>query len=382
MIRRTLRSVWAAPRAAQPSGPLPRDWVLVGVVVVVALLEGLLRTGIEARALEIVLVIVIAFTLPWRRVHPLAMIAIAMGVKSVVVAGIVASGGTVVGLSAGVFVLLLVYAVFRWGSGREAIGGIGVLALVVALGFGRDYHSVAELMPELAVLSVPALVGVTVRVMSTSRTRDLERVRLAEREQLARELHDTVAHHVSAMVVRAQAGRVVGATDPAAALDALTVIETEGARTLAEMRVLVGALREGDDPALLAPRSVSDIASLARPSGDGPAVVASLSGDVDDVHPSVGAALYRIAQESVTNATRHATRATRVRVDLAADADGVRLTVVDDGDPVPPQDGSSGYGIVGMTERVSLLGGTLTAGPGPERGWLVEARVPRTGVRR
>ncbi len=356
--------------------------MLVGAVIVVALLEGLLRAGIEARALEIVLVVGIAFTLPWRRVHPLAMIAIAMGVKSVVVAGIVASGGTVVGLTAGIFVLLLVYAVFRWGSGREAIGGIGVLALVVALGFGRDYHSVAELLPELAVLSVPALVGVTVRVMSTSRTRDLERVRLAEREQLARELHDTVAHHVSAMVVRAQAGRVVGVSDPAAALDALTVIETEGARTLAEMRVLVGALREGDDPALLAPRSVADIASLARPSGDGPAVVALLSGDVDDVHPSVGAALYRIAQESVTNATRHATRATRVDVDVVADADGVRLTVVDDGDSVPAEHGRSGYGIVGMTERVSLLGGTLTAGPGPDRGWVVEARVPRTGVRR
>lgn len=382
MIRRALRSVWAAPRAANAPGPLPRDWVLVGVVIVVALLEGLLRTGIEARALEIVLVVGIAFTLPWRRVHPLAMIAVAMGVKSLVVAGIVASGGTVVGLTAGIFVLLLVYAVFRWGSGREAIGGVGVLALVVALGFGRDYRSVAELLPELAVLSVPALIGVTVRVLSTSRTRDLERVRLAEREQLARELHDTVAHHVSAMVVRAQAGRVVGATDPAAALDALTVIETEGARTLAEMRVLVGALREGHDPALLAPRAVSDIASLARPSGDGPAVVVSVSDDVDDVHPSVGAALYRIAQESVTNATRHATRATSVRVGVAAEADGVRLTVVDDGDPVPTEAGRSGYGIVGMTERVSLLGGTLTAGPGPDRGWVVEARVPRTGVRR
>jgi signal transduction histidine kinase len=70
-----------------------------------------------------------------------------------------------------------------------------------------------------------------------------------------------------------------------------------------------------------------------------------------------------------------------VCIDIAADADGVRLTVVDDGDPVPTEAGRSGYGIVGMTERVALLGGTLTAGPGPDRGWVVEARVPRTGVR-
>lgn len=381
-MRRALQSVWAAPRAPHPPGPLARDWVLVAVVIGAALLEGLLRPDIEQRPLEIVLVVAIAFTLPWRRVHPLAMVAVAMGVKSVVVAGIVASGGTVVGLTAGVFVLVLLYAVFRWGSGREAFGAVGVVALVVALGFGRDYTSIAELLPELAILTLPALAAVTVRALSTSRTRDLERVRLAEREQLARELHDTVAHHVSAMVVRAQAGRVVGATDPSAAIDALAVIEAEGARTLTEMRVLVGALRQGDDPALLAPKGAGDIASLARAAGTGPTVEVSSTGDVDGLHPSVGAALYRIAQESVTNATRHAVRARRVSVDLVVDSDVAHLAIVDDGEPVAVERDRPGYGIVGMTERVSLLGGTLTAGPGSERGWVVEARVPTTGVRR
>lgn len=381
-MRRALRAAWTAPRVPAAPGPLARDWVLVALVILAALLEGLLRSDVEQRPLEILLVVAIAFTLPWRRVHPLAMVAVAMGVKSVVVAGIVASGGTVVGLTAGVFVLVLLYAVFRWGSGREAFGAVVVVALVVALGFGRDYTSFAELLPELAVLTMPALAAVAVRALSTSRSRDLERVRLAEREQLARELHDTVAHHVSAMVVRAQAGRVVGSTDPAAALEALTVIEAEGARTLAEMRVLVGALRQGDDPALLAPRVAADIVTLARDSGDGCAVEVTLAGDVDNLHPSVGAALYRIAQESVTNAVRHAVRARRVRVDLVVDADVARLRVEDDGEPVAVERDRPGYGIVGMTERVSLLGGTLTAGPGSERGWVVEARVPTTGVRR
>ena len=174
----------------------------------------------------------------------------------------------------------------------------------------------------------------------------------------------------------------MGATDPGAAIDALSVIESEGVRTLAEMRVLVGALRQGDDPALHSPKVAADIASLARTSGQGPAVEVSLADDVDGLHPSVGAALYRIAQESVTNATRHAARPSRVTVDLVAEGDVVHLRVVDDGEPVAVERPGSGYGIVGMRERVSLLGGTLTAGPGPERGWAVDARVPRTGVRR
>ena len=380
-MRRALRAAWTAPRVADAPGPLPRDWVLVAVVVVAAVLEGLLRADIGLRALEIGLVVAIAFTLPWRRVRPLPMLAVAMGLKAVVVAVIVASGWTVVGLTAGVFVLLLIYAVFRWGSGREAFGAVGVLALVVALGYGRDYRSLAELLPELAILAMPALLVIPVRAQTTTRARDLERVRLAEREQLARELHDTVAHHVSAMVVRAQAGRVVGAGDPAAALDALSVIEAEGARTLAEMRVLVGALRDSDDPALLAPRTAADIASLARTTGH-PAVQVVLAGDVDGLHPSVGAALYRIAQESVTNATRHAVGASAVRIDLDVAADVAHLRVEDDGEPVAVERERRGYGIVGMSERVSLLGGTLTAGPGSERGWVVEARVPTTGVRR
>lgn len=380
-MRRWLRAAWLAPRVPDAPGPLLRDWVLVAAVVVVAVLEGLLRADIDLRALEIGLVAAIAFTLPWRRVHPLPMLATGMGVKAVVVAIIVASGWSVVGLTAGVFVLLLIYAVFRWGSGREAFGAVGVLALVVALGYGRDYRSLAELLPELAILAMPALLAVAVRAQTTTRARDLERVRLAEREQLARELHDTVAHHVSAMVVRAQAGRVVGAGDPAAALDALSVIEAEGARTLAEMRVLVGALRDGDDPALLAPRTAADIASLARTAGR-PRVVVDLRGDVDGLHPSVGAALYRIAQESVTNATRHATGAAEVRIDLDAEGDAVRLRVSDDGELVPADRVRQGYGIVGMAERVALLGGTLAAGPGEARGWVVDAQVPRTGVRR
>ena len=136
-----------------------------------------------------------------------------------------------------VFVLVLVYALYRWGSGRQVVLGTAIVFVAVVLGITGDYTTWATWSARCVVVILPGGAGhLACGFCTTSRARELDQVRLREREQLARELHDTVAHHVSAMVVRAQAGRVVGAGDPAAALDALEVIEAEGSRTLAEMR--------------------------------------------------------------------------------------------------------------------------------------------------
>ena len=94
----------------------------------------------------------------------------------------------------------------------------------------------------------------------------------------------------------------------------------------------------------------------------------------------MGAAIYRLAQESVTNAVRHARHATRIIVRVAVEGDRVHLTVSDDGEVAAPSASAPGYGLVGMTERATLLGGTLQAGPTRERGWTVDAVLPRTGV--
>ena len=203
-------------------------------------------------------------------------------------------------------------------------------------------------------------------------------MKLLEREQLARELHDTVAHHVSAIAIQAQAGRTLAGSQPEAAVRALEVIEEAASRTLEELRGLVDALRQGEEPELAPQRGVADIARLAGTAGDGPAVEVELSGDLDGLRPLVGAAIYRIAQESITNAMRHARHATRVDVRVVADGDLVRLTVCDDGE-AGASDGASGYGLVGMTERAALLGGTLDAGPAAE-GWTVSAVLPRNGT--
>jgi len=383
VARNVVRSPWTEPRAPQPPVRVWRDWALVAVFVALAILESSLRQDLLWIPVGIVEAIALAFTLLWRRQHPLAMLGLAFGVSVVVdLAAAVGHAGGQVGLFSMVYLLLLTYAVFRWGSGRDAIAGFAIVLATYGVGTALDHAQVGDAVFGLVVLMLPAIIGASVRLRAISRVRMLDQVRLREREQLARELHDTVAHHISAMVIRAQAGRVVAEQRPGAAVEALEIIEAEGSRTLAEMRTMVSALRDRDDADLAPQRGVADIERLARSQGDEPLVEVRLSGDLEDLSPSVGAATYRIAQESITNGMRHARHATRIVVLVAGERECIRLTVRDDGDSVSTIRPRDGYGIVGMTERATLLGGTLQVGPGPDRGWVVDAVLPRTGPTR
>jgi signal transduction histidine kinase len=359
----------------------------VAALVVSALLEGLFRHDVHWRPVALVLAVAPTFLLPWRRRRPLAALAASLG--PAILVSLVAAAAHVagdVGLYTSAYVLLLPYALLRWGSGWEVVLGSAIVLSSYTLSMLKDRPQLSDVIGGFVVLSLPALLGLTIRALATSRMRELEQVRFRERELLARELHDTVAHHVSAMVIRAQAGRVVGRSRPGAAIEALEIIEAEGSRTLAEMRAMVGALRDGDDAELAPVGGIADIERLARSVGERPSVRVSLSGVPDGVSPAVEAALFRIAQEAVTNAIRHARHAKRIDVEvcgqdgLPGQASRVRLTVNDDGEPVPATRDTDGYGIVGMTERAKLLGGTLEAGPGPDRGWVVEAVLPRAGA--
>jgi signal transduction histidine kinase len=173
---------------------------------------------------------------------------------------------------------------------------------------------------------------------------------------------------------------VLAGADPAA-LEALEGIEEEGARTLEAMRAMVGALRDADAGAELSPRAgVADLERLTRTPGGGPRIDLRLDGDVDDLPPAVDAAVYRIVQESVTNAIRHAAGATEVVVRVTAKPDRVRVTVEDDGAITGRGHRRDGYGLAGLHERATMLGGVLEAGPCSDGGWLVEAELPRGRV--
>jgi signal transduction histidine kinase len=349
--------------------------VLVGLLLPTAILEGIFRDHLVWRPVAVLLAVSTVLALLWRRTSVLEVVAGVFGTLIVLDVVSLVSVHSSVGLDTMLCVVLLPYSLFRWGSGREI--GIGMVIILVAmfLAVSVDYTGLLDSVLGCMFLLFPAPLGAAVRYRNSSRVRELDQVRLREREQLARELHDTVAHHVSAIVIRAQAGRVVAPSDPGAAVDALSIIEAEASRTLAEMRVMVAGLR-ADEAAALAPQpGVADLEQLARSTGHRLLVDVDLSGDLDDLGPSVGAALYRIAQESITNAVRHARDATRIDLRVAGDDDCVRLTIRDDGEA--GSTGPVGYGLVGMTERATLLGGSFEAGPGPDRGWTVEAVLPK-----
>ncbi|MGW2564177.1 sensor histidine kinase [Streptomyces sp. NPDC001514] len=377
MLRDDLRTLWTEPRPPDAPARVRRDWALLAAGLGGVVLEATLRENVVWRPVAVVFAVWLCLLPLWRRTRPLAMVTLAFGSTMLLqVASLVAAPREPVGLDTGAVVLVLVYALPRWGSGREIVLGGAVILAAFALCAVTDETPAAEQVGGFVFLSLPGLIGAAVRFWGTARERQLEQVRSREREQLARELHDTVAHHVSAMVIRAQAGRVLAATDPSAAVEALEGVEEEGARTLEEMRAMVAALRDrGVGAELAPPAGVADLERLVRTPGVRLKVDLGLDGELDSLPPALDAAVYRIVQESVTNAMRHAVSATEVVVRVTAERHTVRVSVRDNGQRTGR--GRDGYGLAGLRERAALLGGALRAGPGADQGWHVEAELPR-----
>ena len=375
MLRDELRTLWTEPRPPDAPVRVWRDWALLAAAVIGAALEVTLRDDVVWPSVAVGATIWLAVLTLWRRTRPLATVVLGFGAMIMLqVATLVAAPSDPVGLGSSMVTLVLVYTLPRWGSGREIVLGSGVILVAFTASIFTDDIPAYEQIVGLGFLLMPGVIGASVRSFATARERQLQQARSGERERLARELHDTVAHHVSAMVIRAQAGRVLARTDPAGAAEALAGVEEEGARTLEEMRAMVATLRDNGTGAQLAPQA--GVADLERLAGGGRLRVdLGLDGDLDALPPAVDAAIYRIVQESVTNAMRHAVAATEVVVRITGTAQRVRIMVCDDG--ARTGRGRDGYGLAGLRERAALLGGDLQAGPGPDRGWLVEAELPR-----
>jgi signal transduction histidine kinase len=202
---------------------------------------------------------------------------------------------------------------------------------------------------------------------------------LEERRQIARDVHDSVGHGLAAVMLQVTSARHVLHRDPAAAEEALRSAEGVGRRSMQELRRTVALLRRDDESGVPPPPpSARDIAVLVdQARAGGLDVELQTRGDLAGLAPSVGLALYRIAQEAVGNAARHSPQARTVlgievgdgRASLVAETRGAIRTR-------PPGDGErSGYGLVGMRERATALGGDFAAGPTPE-GWRVSCRLP------
>jgi signal transduction histidine kinase len=377
-VSNPLRSLLEEPRPSAPPARVRRDWALLAAVVLTGVLEGVLREDLPLPWLSVALAVGLAPLVLWRRTHPLAVVATAFGVTLVVDLGLLAADAPALDMYTMVYLLVFPYALFRWGSGREAAAGLAVILLPAALALSVSWTGVADAVAGVAVLMSALALGWAVRSQHGAQERRLEQVKSEERVLLARELHDTVAHHVSAIAVQAQAGRVLAATSPSSPLEALEVIEVQASRTLAEMRAMVRVLRN-EAPADYTPSpGVADLERLSGASPTGPRVAVTVSGDLAALPRAVDAAVFRIAQEAVTNALRHARNATLVDVRVAGSQSAVSLTVRDDGDPGPGAPApDAGFGLAGMAERAVLLGGTCRAGPCPGGGWAVVASLPR-----
>jgi signal transduction histidine kinase len=206
-----------------------------------------------------------------------------------------------------------------------------------------------------------------------------EEARLAvaeERARIARELHDVVAHSVSVMTVQASGVRRLLQPEQERERAALETVERTGREALAEMRRLLGVLRESDGAAELAPQP--GLAHLDRlldeVRASGLPVELSVEGDRRPLAAGVDLSAYRIVQEALTNTRKHAGEATAfVRLRYAADR--LELEIANDGSPTTTADGR-GHGLHGMRERAQVCGGTLEAGPRPEGGFVVRATLP------
>ena len=372
-IRSVALSVWRlpAPPDARPAGRI--DHALVGVVAVLAVIEvTVLRPDLPFRWLSLAGFLVWLPTLLVRRTRPMLTVTVFGAViLALLVVSWVTDGAPPGDLNTSIVALLIPYCLARWARGEDAVMGLFLFLVIAGSSLVLQDLPAADRIGGTAVIVAAVALGAAVRARSLLRTRQLDDVRRGERERLARDLHDTVAHHLTAIAISAQAGLAVAGRDPAAATDALRRIDAEATRTLAETRKVLRLLRT-DEPA--PERPLADLRGLAS-GGPGPVVAVAVDDDLDDLSPTVAAALQRIAQEAVANSRRHARDATLVQVRVTREEDGVQLEVTDDGR------GSSGsgdgFGIVGMTERAVLLGGRLEAGSlAPLAGWRVTATLP------
>ena len=206
-----------------------------------------------------------------------------------------------------------------------------------------------------------------------------ERAVTEERLRIARELHDIVAHGMSLIAVKAGVANHVLRERPEEAHDALRLIETTSRGALTEMRRMLGVLRaDGAPPADLDPApGLAGLPDLVERAAMAGVRVDSEVQDVDGLPEGVALAAYRIVQEAVTNVIKHAAPAT-CRVVVAGEGGTLTIEVTDDGPGarMPPEQAGTGHGLIGMRERAALYGGTLTAGPRPDGGFAVSARIP------
>ncbi len=377
------------------------DLVVACVLTALMLVELALHPGGElSRAVPAALLSGAGLVL--RRRNPIVgFLLVATGLPLVVV---FAPGFDGESLSFVVIYIAAHYSVGRWAvGGQAALGACLVLASMAVFALGDAAANDASLAEAslgsiaftIVFVGGPWAAGLAIRLRKERETvlhaanlrladEQEERARRAvaeERSRIARELHDVVSHAISVTVLQARGARRVLDEDPASVRRALDAIETTNTAALGDMRRLLAVLRDTEDADVRthAPQpSLDNLEQLvAQVHESGLPVTLDIAGRRDSVPPGVDLSAYRIVQEALTNVLKHSTDAT-ARVELAYDDAGLAVTVTDDGTSRDVTDAHAvpGHGLIGIRERVAVVGGEVTAGPRPEGGFRVHARLP------
>ncbi|GGS66576.1 sensor histidine kinase [Streptomyces griseoviridis] len=374
--------------------------VLLGMSLVSAA-AGQVEHGTDAPALIVPFAVLLCLVLALRRRMPEKMLLLSL------VLGVGQLALDVTTMIADFAMLVIVYTVAatgaRWASRLALATGL-CAAPVAQLRWPSDQAGVAGNIALTVFMTVPFalawVLGDSIRTRRAyfaqleERAARLEKEReaqakvavAAERARIARELHDVVAHNVSVMVVQADGAAYVLDAAPDQAKKALETISSTGRQALAEMRRLLGVLRTGEhqEAGEYVPqpdvRQIEDLVEQCR--GSGLPVDFEVEGTPRPLPSGVELTAYRIVQEALTNTRKHGGEGAGASVRLVYFDDGLGLLVEDDGKGAPREkyeDGGvdgQGHGLIGMRERVGMVGGTLDAGPRPGGGFRISALLP------
>jgi signal transduction histidine kinase len=340
----------------------------------------------DPNLLSVVLTIGVAVPYYFRHHAPVAVLLISTACVVALTVGDYQTG-------AGPFVLLVgLYTVAAWCGARErAIGAGGVLTgLIIVAVVGIPGSNGVDIAFQFVVFAAAYLFGSTVRnrrlyseqlegranALERERNEETRRALAEERLRIAQELHDVVAHSMGVIAVQAGVGAHVIDTEPGEAKKSLEAISRTSRSTLAEIRRMLGGLREDEGVSYVPTRGLADLDRLVRDmESAGLHAEVRAEGTTTELSPGVDFTAYRIVQEALTNVLKHAGRATATVV-IGYEDEALRVEILDDGRGVNGRAAPGGHGLVGMRERVGVYGGSFEAGPRIGGGFRVAVRLP------
>ena len=364
--------------------PPRRDDAIIAASLALASLVQVLVAPIAPRPVGVLIALATTLPVAWRRVHPAGAALVASTPWVLETDGFIVLGYVVA--------FLLFYALGAWEADTRRVIGVCAYAVVLgAIGVTQSHPVVYEYVSTLFIVVGPTLVGRIVRRLQDQAERlreltrhlEVERERSAhtavadERARIARELHDVVAHGVSVIAIQADAAEAALDRDPDLARAPLHAIRSSAAEALADMRRLLGVLREDQDGNEHAPQpGLAQLEPLIeRAKGAGVDITLTQTGAPRELPASLDLSAYRILQEALTNVRKHA-RGAPAAVSLEWQPRVLELRVRDQGPGANGTAPGEGHGLVGMRERVKVHGGELRTGSAGHGGFEVHATLP------